>query len=471
MAFTLKEITEATGGKVIYGNHDAMLFTGVSIDSRAIRSGDLFVALKGERFDGHNFLMDALRTGSGALVSMPPVEPVKGKAIVYVKNSLKALQDLARYERMKRKISVIGVTGTNGKTTTKELIASILSVRYRVLKNSGNLNNHIGLPLSLLKIEDTQEFAVLEMGASLKGDIKELCDIAAPDFGVITNIGPGHLEGFGSIDTIRDTKLELFDAVNSIAVNADDPFLMEGVHARIKKLEEERKKVVTFGIDNKADVYARDILLGEGRSAFTLFLADGSSAEVAMDTGGRFNIYNALAAASVCNSFGVCISDIKEGIEAFKGVPMRLEIKGMFGATVISDVYNANPASMEEAVKELIRIRKCRAIAVLGDMLELGSYSEEAHRKLGKWLSSLGIDLFIAVGPMMSMAAEEFSAGRGRSVVAEDSVKARDILLGICNEDDTILVKGSRGMNMEKVIEVYPGKSCNPVRSGELNAI
>lgn len=470
MAFTLKEITEATGGKVIYGNHDAMLFTGVSIDSRTIRSGDLFVALKGERFDGHNFLVDALRTGSGALVSIPPAEPVKGKPIVYVKNSLKALQNLARYERMKRKISVIGVTGTNGKTTTKELIASILSVRYSVLKNSGNLNNHIGLPLSLLKIEDAQDFAVLEMGASLRGDIKELCDIAAPDFGVITNIGPGHLEGFGSIDTIRDTKLELLDAVNSIAVNTDDLFLMEGVLARVRSTEG-RKRVVTFGIDNKADVYARDILLEKGRSLFTLFLADGNSAEVTMDTSGRFNIYNALAAASVCNCFGVSIPDIKEGIESFKGVPMRLEIKGMFGATVISDVYNANPASMEEAVKELIRIRKRRAIAVLGDMLELGSYSEEAHRKLGKWLLSLGIDLFIAVGPMMSRAAEEFSAGSGRAVLAEDSVKAREILLGLCDEDDTILVKGSRGMNMEKVIEAYAGKTCKPVRSGELNAI
>lgn len=447
---TIEEIINATGGRIVYKNGNSHPFTGVSIDSRTIAEGEIFVALRGARFDGHDFIYKALEKGSGALVNFPPAEHLKGKAIIYVKNTLSALQDIARYVRMRSNIPVIGITGTNGKTTTKELIASILSAKYRVHKNTGNLNNQIGLPLSLIKLRTGDEVIVLEMGASFPGDIRELCGIAAPDCGVVTNIGPGHLEGFGSLEAVRATKLELLDAVKKVAVNADDTFLMQGVSGY-------QGEIITFGIKNKADVFAKDIRLTYRGSDFLLCFGDGNCIEVNLNIPGAFNIYNALAAAAVGQVFNMGLLDIKAGIESFKGVPMRLEIKKLLGATVISDVYNANPSSMEEAIKELVRLKKERAIAVLGDMLELGAYSEEAHRKVGEWMSALPIDVFIGVGPLMAIAHSEFVKTGRPSFSVSDAEEAGKILAGLCREGDTIVVKGSRGMRMEKVLEINGG--------------
>lgn len=459
---TVEEIIGATDGRVIEGPSEGTSFTGISIDSRSIREGELFLALKGDRFDGHDFLMDAMKKGSGAMVSVPPVSPVRGKTVLCVKDTLKALHDIARHVRLKSRATVIGVTGSNGKTTTKELIASILGIRHKVLKNSGNLNNQIGLPLSLTRLEEGDEFAVMEMGASRRGDIRELCDIALPDCGVITNIGPAHLEGFGSLERVRSTKLELFDAVKTIVLNGDDRFLMEGVSERAGRGK--GPDMVTFGMSGAADLYARDIELARRGSLFAL-CTSRQCVNVTLQLPGRFNVSNALAAASACTVLGIGPGEIKKGLESFQGVPMRLEFKDLFGAAVISDVYNANPASMEEAVRELVRLRKDRAIAVLGDMLELGDHAEEAHRRLGRWMSELPVDVLIAVGGMMEKAAEEFSASRGkgpgagRVVVVSSPAEARRVLLGICREGDTVLVKGSRGMKMEQVLENGAGVS------------
>jgi UDP-N-acetylmuramoyl-tripeptide--D-alanyl-D-alanine ligase len=439
-ALSANEIIEATGGRLIYGSLNGA--RGVSIDSRTIGNGELFIALKGERFDGHDFLKEALKKGSGAIVSVPPAEPVKGKAIIHVKNTLKALQRMAHYLRAKTDIRVVGITGTNGKTTTKEMAASILGTRYRVLKNTGNLNNHIGLPLSLLSLSEEHQVAVLEMGASAPGDIRELCEVASPDFGVVTNLGHAHLEGFKDLDAVRRTKLEIMDFVKAAAVNGDDAFLLEGIKGF-------RGRVLRYGFESSRDVYAGDIeFMGRG-SGFTLHM-NGRSVRVGLKVTGRFNIYNALAASSVGALFDMDIESVKEGLEGFEGVPMRLEIRQLLGATVISDVYNANPASMEEALKELVRLRDERAVAVLGDMLELGSYAEASHRRLGAWMSGLPVDLFIAVGPLMGLAAGEFP---GRSIRADDADGARELLLRECRKGDTVLVKGSRGMRLERVID------------------
>lgn len=451
---TIKDIIKSTGGSLICGGTGETALTGVSIDSRTIREGELFVAIKGKHYDGHDFLGAALKNAGGAVVSTASLKFDKGKTIIYVKDTLKALQDMARYKRTEKDIAVIGITGTNGKTTTKEMTASILSSRRRVLKNAGNLNNNIGLPLSLLKLRDEDEFAVLEMGASMQGDIKELCDIALPDYGAITNIGIAHLETFGNINTVRSTKLELFEAAKTVALNADDKFLMEGAMQRLQDTGHKiQKKIITFGIDNKADIFAKDIITGDRHTVFTLCLNSGSCIDVRLNIPGRFNIYNALAAASICSALGAGFPDIKEGLETFAGVPMRLEFRELHGAVLISDIYNANPASMEEAVKELVRLKKNRAIAVLGDMLELGSYAEAEHRKLGHWMAELPLDVFIAVGPLMSKAAQEFSKGKGQTITVSTSSGAGDMLSKICNPGDTVLIKGSRGMNMEKVAE------------------
>lgn len=439
---TLNEILEATGGKVIRSGSSS--FNGISIDSRKIGEGELFVALKGDRFDGHDFLRSALEKGGGALVSRQPVETVEGKTFIYVPDTLKALQDIARSRRLKKDIPVVAVTGSNGKTTTKELTSAILGKRYRVLKNTGNLNNHIGLPLSLAKMED-EDVVVLEMGASRPGEIKQLCDIALPYCGVLTNIGRAHLEGFGDIETVRRTKLELLDYVKVAVVNADDAFMMEGI-----KVSGFKGKICRYGINNTAEVYATDIRLHERGASFRLHTGAHDFVEMHPKISGMFNIYNILAAASAGSLLDIELPDIRQAIDSFEGVPMRLELKELNGIRVINDVYNANPASMEEAVKELVRIKKGRAIAVLGDMLELGSYAGEAHRRIGRLLKELGIDIFIAVGPLMELAASEF---QGVSYTSRASAEAGELLKDIRKQGDSVLIKGSRGMNMEKVLE------------------
>ncbi|MBI5076167.1 MAG: UDP-N-acetylmuramoyl-tripeptide--D-alanyl-D-alanine ligase [Nitrospirae bacterium] len=437
---TTDEIVQATGGKVLCGKQEA--FSGLSIDSRNIGSGELFIALRGERFDGHDFIRDALQNGSGALVSIPPVEPGRDKTIIYVKNTQKALQDIARFRRLKRNIPVVSVTGTNGKTTTKELIASILSQKHKVLKTTGNFNNHIGLPLCVSNMQGDEAFAVLEMGSNARGDIRELCGIVQPDLAVVTNVGQAHLEGFGSIEAVRDTDLEVLDHVGTVAVNCDDRFLMQGMTGFTGK-------AVTYGIDHAADFSATDIALAQQGSTFTLHTPNSGAFKVSLKISGRFNVLNALAAASIACELGIGPEEIRQGLEAFTGVPMRLEIRRYSGALVINDVYNANPASMEEALKELVRLRKGRTIAVLGDMLELGAFSEDAHRGLMQKLNELHVDLLIAVGPEMQKVSAIFS---GVCHQAASSDEARSLLLGMVNEGDTILIKGSRGLRMEKVL-------------------
>ena len=439
----IADIIAATAGKVILMAPDS--FAGISIDSRKIQKGELFVALRGSRFDGHDFLGEALKRGEGAIVSLETGNFPEDKTIIYVKDTLKALQNIARFMRLKRGIPVVGITGSNGKTTTKELTASVLSTAYRVLKNTGNLNNSIGLPLSLTGIDEEDDVVVLEMGASAPGEIRELCDIAVPNYGVLTNIGPSHLEGFGDLAAVRKTKLEILDSVNIAVVNADDLFMMEGIRESGYK-----GMIVTYGIEDQADISASEIRLQEKGSNFLLHTPGGKPMKVSPKISGMFNIYNVLAAAGVGYLFRIGLDDIKSAIDSFEGVPMRLEFRDWEGARVISDVYNANPASMEEALKELVRIKGKRAVAVLGDMLELGPYEEEAHRKLGRLLSELPVEIFVAVGPRMAFAAAEFKGVVHRLSSASEAGR---LLREIREKDDTILIKGSRGMFMEKVLE------------------
>ena len=448
---TLDEILEATGGETLCV--DRREFTGLSIDSRTIKEGELFVALKGGNFDGHDFLGEALKRGGGAVVAVSPAGPAEGKTLIRVKNTLTALQKIARHIRSRMDVPVVGITGTNGKTTTKELLASILGESGKVLKTQGNMNNHIGLPLSIANMRGDETAMVLEMGSNAEGDIRLLCEIARPALAVVTNVGPAHLEGFGSLETVRATDLEILDYATSVSANADDLFLMEG----LKKFG---GTLVTYGIEKSADMSAEDILLEEKAACFTLRFKDGRRIGVRLGIPGRVNIYNALAAASAADVLGIGSGQIKSGLESFTGVPMRMEIKKLFGALVISDVYNANPASMGEALRELMRLKKQRTIAVLGDMLELGRYAEGAHRDLVKMMSALHVDVFIAVGREMETAASEF---KGICYRADDAAGARSVLLSICRDGDTVLVKGSRGMQMERVL-AEPGTA--PIKGG-----
>ena len=452
----MEEILSATGGRLL--QNGAVRFTGVSTDSRAIGGGELFVALKGDRYDGNDFLAAALERAAGAIISREPRTPVPaGKSIVLVPDTLKALQQMARRTRMKKPgMPVVGVTGSNGKTTTKELAACVLGAeKFRpLLKSQGNLNNHIGLPLNLCRLDEGHRAAVLEMGASRPGDIQELCDIAGPTHGIITNIGHSHLEGYpGGMQQIAHTKLALARAASTIVYNADDPVLSKAVEEEFRG--QRHKALISFGIREDAHLRASGIELDAtgGFSSFGLS-AGGPVVRARLAAPGLFNVYNALAAAAAGLAFGIGLKEAAEALEGFCGVPMRYEIKEIGGATLLSDVYNANPASMEEAVKELVRLRRGRAVAVLGDMLELGSHAEEAHRGLGGRLGVLPVDVFIAVGPMMGLALEEFkNAGAGRLAIAcEDSARAAAELMANLRPGDTVLIKGSRGMKMEKVL-------------------
>jgi UDP-N-acetylmuramoyl-tripeptide--D-alanyl-D-alanine ligase len=442
---TVEDILEAAKGELVSVYDES--FGGISIDSRTVKEGELFIALKGERFDGHRFVHEACKTGGGALIDRPLESPEEGKTIIQVEDTLRALQQIARHLRLKSDIPVIAVTGSNGKTTTKELIAAILGTEHRVLKNQGNLNNHIGLPLSITRIAQEDQMIVLEMGANSPNEIYELCSIGLPTIGVLTNIGQAHLEGFGDIATVRKTKLELLGFVDTVVVNADDLFLMEGV-----KTSGYRGRIVTYGIERSADVMAHGVTLLDQGSVFRIEFSDGQKIEVAPQIHGICNVYNILAAASIGQFFNIPLPRVKEAVNAFQGVPMRLAVKEMNGMKIISDLYNANPSSMEEAIKELMRIPHGRHIVVLGDMLELGKYSGAAHRKLGEFMAGLPVDIFIAVGSLMQVAASAFPRSKYTLGTPEDAGR---ILKQVGRKGDAVLIKGSRGMRMEKVLEGY----------------
>lgn len=476
----LETVLEATGGEV--ASSGGMVFQGISIDSRTMKDGELFVALKGDRLDGHDFLKDVLERGVGAIVNRNALCVIgdnaschglritdyeSRKTLIIVDDTLKALQDLASYLRNNFSGHVIGVAGSNGKTTTKELIASILSTKLNVLKTRGNLNNHIGMPLSMTDTDSDTEVMVLEMGTNRPGDVKELCTIARPDIGLVTNIGYEHIEGFGSLEKVRDSELEILPYVKKVVLNADDSFLLGGVSLRFKG------EVITFGIDGAdsgcADVSAREIEYSEKGARFVISTPEGS-VSVESKLSGRFNVYNSLAAAAAAYAAGFDLDAIKKGLESFEGVAMRFRIEKCCGVTFLNDVYNANPSSMEVSLSELERLCKSRegdrnrygmAIAVLGDMLELGDYAVPAHEKLGSILSEMPVDVLIGVGPLMKLAVAGF---RGRGICVNTSEDAGAELSRIISEGDIVLIKGSRGMKMEKVFDLI-------AKGGPVNAL
>lgn len=447
----LDDILAATGGKLLSAGPEE--FAGVSIDSRSIADGELFFALRGENHDGHAYLASALQKGNGAVVSsdynLSQLDKAgSGRTIIGVDDPLKALQTAAAYRRKKFSGMVVGIVGSNGKTTTKELVAAVLETKYVVHKTTGNLNNHIGLPLSLLRAPEHAEVLVMEMGTNRPGDVRELCEIAQPTVGVITNIGMEHLQGFGTLEGVRDAELELLPYVGTLVVNDDDTFLMAGVKERFQG------KIISFGINSPlASVRGLDCTGGERG---TRFLIESEMGRILVDFRlfGMFNVANALAAAAVGAEAGVPLEGIRTGIEAFSGVSMRFSVRRHGGVTWLADMYNANPSSMEVSVCELLRF--ChdgkRPVAVLGDMLELGDRAVELHEDLGRQLARRGVRLFIGVGPLMKAAVTAFGDGAS---AADDAVRAADLLRQLLMPEDVVLIKGSRGMRMERVSEAF----------------
>ncbi len=437
-----------------------MEIRGVSIDSRTIREGELFVAIRGDRFDGHDFVPDVLNKGAwGALVEQSVLEnnfkSLGGlKNIVPVEDTLFALQEMALVHRKKFSIPVVGITGSNGKTTTKEMLAGILKQKGPVLKNEGNLNNHIGVPLTLLKMDRTHKAAVVEMGMSALGEIDTLARLTLPDVGVITNVGPAHLEFLKSLDGVAQAKGELLANLNpngTAVLNSDDRYfdvLKSNYSGRVH----------SFGIDAHADVRATGITQGSSHLDFTIH-AEGAHADVRLAATGRHNVYNALAAAAAALAMGMPLDAVKYGLDDFAALSMRSEIRQLKGRTVLADCYNANPASMEAALAALVTLKPgSRMIAVLGDMLELGPTADQAHQEIGRTAARLGLHAMIAFGSFakqIALGAAQSGIPTARVRVAGSHGEAADLLRTLSQPGDTVLVKGSRGMKMEKIMEEF----------------
>jgi UDP-N-acetylmuramoyl-tripeptide--D-alanyl-D-alanine ligase len=444
----------------ILGRFERMEIKGVSIDSRTIKEGELFVAIKGDRFDGHDFVPDVIKKGAwGALVERSALETKYGslgglKNILPVEDTIFALQEMSKRHRKKFVIPVIGITGSNGKTTTKEMLAGILKQRGPVLKNEGNLNNHIGVPLTLLKLDGRHKSAAIEMGMSALGEIDTLARLVSPDVGVITNIGPAHLEFLGTLGMVAQAKAELLGNLKSdgtAVLNADDQYFTPLKNAC-------SGRVLSFGIENRADVSASDIRQGKDFTDMTIG-ADGSTVKVRLPAVGKHNIYNALAAAAAATAVGMPLDAVKYGLEDFSPVAMRSELKQVKGRTVLADYYNANPGSVQAALETLISLRAGRkSVAVLGDMLELGETAADAHREVGRIAARLGVDALITLGTFAKFINEgAIEAGMLKDCVisAGSHGEAAALLKERSKNGDAVLIKGSRGMKMEKILEEF----------------
>ena len=459
MILTIEEVLKATGGKLLQGRGN-LLFQGVSTDSRTVAEGELFVALKGPRFDGHHYAVEALaKKAGGVLIEEDQVGDIRwngyrSRAVIAVKDTLSALGDMARDWRRKYGTPVVALTGSNGKTTTKEMIAACLGTTFPILKTEGNLNNLIGVPLTLLTLTEKERVVILEMGMNVPGEIRRLAEMAEPDVGLITNIQKVHLEGMGSLERLKEEKGELFRKMRrdgTILVNQDDPRVIE-------LARDYPGQKITFGIEHPAEVMAKEIRLrGAEGTSFTLILEE-EAMEIHLRLLGRQFVPNALCAMAIACLFGVEVKQAKEAIESLQPFPMRMEVVSLKGGkTLINDAYNANPYSMELALETLSEVKgKGRAIAVLGDMLELGSFTREAHEQLGEKVSELSIDFLLALGeeaPIVVESAIRHGFPMERAKVMESYSEAVFQLRQMIQSGDWILVKGSRRMGMERIAE------------------
>jgi len=449
--FTLQEIAEATGGRLI-GEAQAVV-CAVSTDSRQVAPGELFVPLKGERFDGHDFITTAAGRGVTAFLMAESWLAAHGlpagASAVAVEDTLRALGDLAAWHRRRFDLKLVAVTGSNGKTTTKEMLARILAQTGPGLKTEGNLNNLIGLPLTLFRLTGRERWAVVEIGMSEFGEIDRLAEIADPQVGIITNAFPAHLETLGSVEGVARAKGELFLRLKEGAVavyNVDDPLVSScPTHLNVTRL--------TFGLRG-AEVSSASIKsLGKEGESFTLRLPDGEE-QVTLKAYGRHNIYNALAAAAAAHALGVPGQVIRQGLEEFTPYDKRFQLEEVAGVTLIDDSYNANPASMAAALATLQEVAGgARTAAVLGDMLELGLGTEEAHRELGGKAAATVERLYLLgqLATEVKKGALEAGLPAERIVHAATHEELARELAAWLEPGDCVLFKGSRGMKMEKV--------------------
>jgi UDP-N-acetylmuramoyl-tripeptide--D-alanyl-D-alanine ligase len=458
LEWTVADITDATGGDVL-GSETGIRFDGICIDSRRIAARDLFVAIKGETHDGHRFAEDVVRKGGRGLMlararlpELPWAHWIEEKVVcIVVDDTIDALGLLGAYHRNRNNVAVVAITGSNGKTTTRQMTAAVVSQRFSTLSTRKNFNNNIGLPLTLLELRPDHRWAVVELGMNAPGEIAALAGICRPNIGVITNIAPAHLEGVGSLEGVMLAKGELLDKIDSVGtavLNADDPLVL-------RLAQQSNREVVLFGVAAQADIRAEAIDASARDSRFDLVLPE-DRVRIVLKVPGAFMLSNALAAAAVGVKIGLTPAEIKAGLENFVPAESRMNIlTTQTGIHVIDDTYNANPGSMAAALSTLKTLRRQqRAFFVTGDMRELGQHSEVLHKELGALCTRSGIDGLFATGDFAAVVA------RG---ARETGMDAQAVVTGTKDEllyalrrtlkpGDWVLVKGSRAMAMEDVV-------------------
>lgn len=444
------EIIEATGGKLIVKGAN-VLYNNVSIDTRAIKDNDIFIALKGENFNANDFVLEASKKGASICVidekKFEDIDLDVKTSVILVEDTKKALMQLAKCYISKLNLKVVGITGSTGKTSTKDLVAAVLSSKFKVFKTLGNFNNEIGLPMMIFKLDRSYDVAVLEMGMSDFGEIHSLCEAARPHIGIITNVGMSHIENLKTRENILKAKMEItdfFNGDNVLIVNSDNDLL--------ENINSSKFKIIKTGIDSNADFKALDLKVFEKKIIFNILEAGKLiDKTIEVDIPGRHNVLNSLLAVACGRELGMDFNEISEGFKKLEATSMRLDITKGEKFTIVNDCYNASPDSMLAAIDVLCNISGKSKIAILGTMMELGTNAFEAHKQVGEYAKLKKIDLLITVGEFNEAYKEGFlDIDKYRSFESYDSVIS--FLEGILSENDVILVKASRSMKFESIV-------------------
>ncbi len=448
---TAREVADAVGGR-LEADADIRIL-GVSNDTRTIGAGSLYVAIRGPRFDGHMFAREALDKGAVLLLALDDVDLPVGTPCVRCADTVAALGKLAAWHRTRFRIPVVAVTGSVGKTSTREMIAAAMGARYHVLRTKGNYNNEIGLPLSVLELDDLHTAAVFELGMSSLGEIGHLSRIVRPDIAVITNIGLSHIEKLGSRQNILRAKLEIIEGMGSdgvVILNGEDE-LLKGLRGLL------RFKTLYYGMDEATDIQGYEAAsLGENGMAFKTSIA-GQDGSFTIRAPGLHSVSNALAALAVCHVLGLSQAEAEEGLMRYAGERMRMFIFERRGIKIINDAYNAAPASMKAALAVLGELGAGRrTVAVLGDMLELGDWAHDAHIEVGRQVATLKVGLLFGVGPAAKGyldGAREMGMKRGTMQHYATVGEAQAALADCLEPGDVVLFKASRGLHLERIVE------------------
>ena len=451
----IKDILDVTNGQLIVGNRE-LECENFSKDTRTIQKGDIYIGIKGERFDGSKFWKQALENGADAVIienieiSEQEKEKYSNKTIIKVKDTLKALYEIAKYKRNLYNIPVVAITGSVGKTSTKDLVASVVSTKYKTLKTEGNNNNNIGLPLTILKLKD-HEALVIEMGMNHFGEISLLTNIAKPTLAVITNIGTSHIGNLGSRENILKAKLEILEGMSlpKLIINNDNDLLNKWYEENKENIE-----VHTFGIENESDLNAQNIELREDGSTFDA-VKKNKKIKIEVPVGGKHFVYNALCATEVGNILKIANEKIKQGISRFELTKKRMDIKKLgSGAVLINDTYNASYESMQASLEFLHNYSGTRKIAVLGDMFELGEYAVELHKKVGEEVAKRNIDILICAGESSKHIIEEANKNpKIETYYFNNNEQIVEKLSQELRNGDVVLIKASNAMKFFEICQ------------------